>query len=140
MRETEFSGNRSDQAGFTLIELMIVVVIIGVLGAIVYPSYQNYMENARLSDGRNLLVEAAARMERCHAQEGSYGNCEPFLREESENGYYRLVTPVQTSNSDQAYSLAARRVDVEGFNECGDLTLDQTGRRGATGGDPQDCW
>lgn len=50
--------------GFTLIELMITVVIIGVLAAIAYPSYQNYTKQTRRSDAQIALTQAANQQEK----------------------------------------------------------------------------
>lgn len=47
--------------GFTLIELMITVVVIGILAAIAYPSYQSYMKKARRSEAQQLMVAISAR-------------------------------------------------------------------------------
>lgn len=60
--------------GFTLVELMIVVVIIGVLAAIAYPGYQRYITQARRSDAQIALTELANREEKYFAQCNQYTN------------------------------------------------------------------
>ncbi|MDY6929824.1 MAG: type IV pilin protein [Pseudomonadota bacterium] len=59
-------------SGFTLIELMIVVAIIGILAAIAYPSYQNYVESTRRGDAKGALMSFASAMERYYTQNGTY--------------------------------------------------------------------
>lgn len=63
---------RFKSKGVTLIELMIVVVIIGVLAAIAYPSYQEQTRKARRSDGKNSLTEVANRLEKFYAHCNTY--------------------------------------------------------------------
>ena len=63
------------QVGFTLIELMIVVVIVAILASIAYPSYQEQVERGRLAEGKAVLTQAATRMERCYSTKGTYKNC-----------------------------------------------------------------
>lgn len=58
--------------GFSLIELMIVLAIIGVLGAIAYPSYDDYMKKSRRSDAKIGLQRMADRQERFYLQNNTY--------------------------------------------------------------------
>ena len=50
-------------AGFTLIEVMITVAIIGILSAVALPSYQSYIQKSRRSEARVVLMDAASKQE-----------------------------------------------------------------------------
>ncbi len=63
---------RQRSLGFTLIEVMIVVAIIGILAAIAYPSYQNQMQKTRRADAKASLMELAQFMERNYSTSGAY--------------------------------------------------------------------
>ncbi|WP_320157723.1 type IV pilin protein [Psychrobacter maritimus] len=56
-------SNNSQQLGFTLIELMIVIAVIGVLAAIAYPSYQGYVERTKRADMMGEMQQIASRIE-----------------------------------------------------------------------------
>src|ERR671912_1796492 len=62
------------QRGFTLMELVITMVIIGILTAIAIPNYTAYIQRSNRSEARNALLEAAAWMERWRTQTGVYGS------------------------------------------------------------------
>jgi type IV pilus assembly protein PilA len=63
------------QAGFTLIELMIVVAIIGILAAIAIPAYQNYTIRAQVSEGLMLAGGWKASISEYYAQRGAFPTC-----------------------------------------------------------------
>lgn len=60
------------RSGFTLIEVMIVVAIIGILAVVAYPSYQEYLAKGRRADAKGVLAEAAQYMERIYTERGAY--------------------------------------------------------------------
>ncbi|WP_417548381.1 type IV pilin protein [Marinobacter segnicrescens] len=60
------------ESGFTLIELMIVVAVIGILAAIAYPSYQNSVDKSRRTDGKSALSGLAGAMERHYTANNTY--------------------------------------------------------------------
>ncbi len=69
-------GGQRSWAGFSLIELMIVVAIIGILAAIAYPSYQDSVRSTRRADAQGALIAFAAAMERHRTETGTYENAD----------------------------------------------------------------
>ena len=67
--------NNSRQKGFTLIELMIVVAIIGILAAVALPAYQNYTEKARFTELVNSTAAVKSSVEVCAQTTGDLDNC-----------------------------------------------------------------
>lgn len=109
------------QNGFTLIELMIAVVIIGILAAIAIPSYTDYVDRAACEDGKALIAGAANAMERRRAQNnGSYEDLDPPAPATAE---FSVAADNVTAN---AYTLTA----TAGGRLNGTLTLTATGARG----------
>ncbi len=64
--------HQKSAAGFSLLELMIAVVIVGIITSIAYPSYQNNMTAARRADAQAVLMEAAQFMERFYTENNRY--------------------------------------------------------------------
>src|ERR1044072_419866 len=102
-------------AGVTLIELMIVVVIVGILAAIAYPSYRGYVLRSHRSDAKVALERTAQTLERCYTNSTprTYASC-PALATviagtatTSETGYYSIAIP--TANA-TAFSITATAV------------------------------
>ncbi|MDM9225657.1 type IV pilin protein, partial [Klebsiella pneumoniae] len=63
---------RKQSRGFTLIELMIVVAVIGILAAVAYPSYQEYVRKSKRAEGRTALMELLQQQERYMTQNNTY--------------------------------------------------------------------
>jgi type IV pilus assembly protein PilE len=127
--------------GFTLVELMIVVVIIGIISTIAFPSYQDYVRKARRAEAQAVLLETAQFMERWYT---------------TNNRYNTAVLPAALTTSPKGgvstirYDIAITAVAQETFtltavprvaDECGNFTLTETGLRGHTGTAPfAQCW
>ena len=130
------------QSGFTLIEVMIVVAIIGILAAIAYPSYDEYVKRANRSEGQALLNDAAARQERYFAQNNAYITSSDELSKlglRTETGKYKLQV-AKGEKEDGGYLLTAKQ--QFGDSKCGNLTLNAMGKKGRTGTGKtvEECW
>lgn len=83
------------QKGFTLLELMIAVAILGILTLITYPSYKTYIRRVRLSEVRTTLLHNAQTMERYYRQKGTFDNYD--TKKLKQNKYFNItlskVTP-----------------------------------------------
>lgn len=128
-------GRLVGQSGFTLIELMIAVVVIGILASIAYPLYTGYVERARRTDAHAGLMDTAQVLERCYTVYSSYNNANCSLNNgssvSSPDGYYTI----SVASTDTRYALSATFVGSGGDGCSGDLTLDHKGVRA-----PDVCW
>ena len=82
--------------GFSLIELMVVVVIVGVLASIAYPSYRDQVRKTRRADAKSALLDAAAKMERYYTQFGRYSGtlANSGIIATSPEAYYQITPPL----------------------------------------------
>ncbi len=135
---------RSLGQGFTLIELMITVAIIGVLASIALPSYNEYIQRTHRAHAKATLLQVAQWMERASTATGSYpaNSAVPASLVAVEGGRYTVT--VTSTNGTFALTATRKPGTGQANDKCGDFTLDQANNRGntnlATGATVPDCW
>lgn len=126
-------------AGFTLIEIVIVILIIGILSAIAFPAYNDYVERARRSDAKAALTELAQEAQRYYtANNSSYIGFVPSYNQtprDSGTKYYNL-NPVLAA---QTFTITAVPFNGQQFDDCGTLSINQLGAKTSDGGNDV-CW
>jgi type IV pilus assembly protein PilE len=147
-------NNMNKQKGFTLIELMVVIAIIGIIAGIAYPSYQNSISKSRRADATGVLTSFANAMERRFTETGRYTGAAGTSAAPTNTGapwifsakspidgtttYYNLTISAASAST---YTLSAIPSGVQANDKCGTLTLTNTGVRGqASGLTTAECW
>lgn len=133
--------------GLTLIELIIVMAIVGILSAVAYPSYTEYVKRTHRADIAGLLSETAQHLERFYSRNGQYsdvlGPPAVTLEVPAGNAFYAVVA--DRTNA-QAFTLTATPIGTAMMkgDKCGSFVIDNTGKRGnlnmASEATVQRCW
>jgi type IV pilus assembly protein PilE len=106
---------QTKQGGFTLIELMIVVAIIGIITAIAFPSYQNMINGAARSTGQADLMAFAAAMERHNASSFSYKGAGDAGANTGKPKIFASYSPSSEPASNKRYELTIDDVSANGL-------------------------
>jgi len=119
--------------GFTIIEVLMVVAILGILAAIAIPAVTKYVTDARRSDGKTALLAAAQAMERHFTNNYTYANA--TIPGTSDQEYYTLA--INTANATGFVVEAEADPDGKqaGDTPCLTMTINELGQK-----TPSACW
>lgn len=129
-------------AGFSLVELMVAVAVVGILVGIAYPSYLENVRQTRRTDAQVALLALANAMERYYTENYTYAGAALGA-----GGIFPSEAPLD--GNDKYYDLSITAADATSFtigaapkngqagDRCGTMTLTSVGARGAAAGD---CW
>ncbi len=118
------------QFGFTLIELMIVIAIMGILAAIALPAYQEYLRKGKRAEVKATLLEAAQALERHYSLNSTYLNADDsglaavFPTQSPQSGSANYTIAAEGTPTRSTYVLRATRAGSMAGDLCGDFQID----------------
>lgn len=141
---------RLKPSGFTLIELMVAVAVVGILAAIAYPSYSSSVMKSRRTDAKAKLLEVAQRQERFYTERNTYTTTladlgYPSGTLKSDNGHYTITAAASGGAGNtiaNSYTLTATPTGSQASDtKCGNFTLTHTNVKSVSGTSAAaDCW
>jgi len=107
MRVLDRYSSPKNNRGFTLIEVMIAVVIIGILAAIAYPSYLDFLRRGHETEAQGQMMELASALEAHRAKNFSYSGASISTLAPQLNSNEHYTSNLTLSNSDQSFTVTA---------------------------------
>lgn len=118
-----FDGRGKEERGFTLIELMVVVLVIGVLAAIAYPAYTNYLVRGRRSSAEGFLMDIAQRQQQYLLDVRSYASDVTTLSMATPSEVSSYYTISMTTAAGPPPTFTATATPLAGTPQASDVTL-----------------
>jgi type IV pilus assembly protein PilE len=146
-------SSENQQRGMTLIELMIVVLVVAILGAVAIPSYRQYVLRSQRTEAKTALLRLQAAEEKFYLQNSFYVTTNTLLKalppaglglpDLSDNGNYVIGVDTAPGLGTQGFVATATPTATAGQNKdtaCALFTINHAGNRDATPGGVPTCW
>ncbi|WP_082926594.1 type IV pilin protein [Cupriavidus sp. D384] len=140
------SRARASSCGFTLVELMVTVAIIGIIAAFVFPSYTSYVVRGNRAAAESYMLELASLQERFMVDNRAYaanlGALNAPATPASVSANYQVTLTAIAAATPPAYTITATPTGNQASRDtsCGTLSLNQAGDKTATGSAQAGCW
>lgn len=138
---------KSRSSGFTLIEILIVVAILGILVAIALPTYQTSVLRTHRTEAKSTLLQTVSFQESFYSANNTYStNANPLSNPvqasvTSENGYFVVTVATCVGGAiTNCFLATATAQGKQTDDSCVNLTIDSFGNRGSSAGVAADCW
>ena len=135
---------RGQARGFTLIELMIVIVVVAILAAIAIPGYRQYVLRTNRTEAKRTLLNVAAAQEKFYLQNNTYAGPSALttpppgglgIPGTTEHGHYTVA--IDAADAATFSATATAQGGQAQDSRCASFTINQAGARAATNAD---CW
>lgn len=131
----ESNSNGKKRSGFTIVELMIVLVVVAVLLALAYPSYTQYVRKSKRAEAQQLLMNWSVNQEIWRSNNSEYAGDGDISPPNHDNYGFTVTDPSATSFTLTADANGDQAKDVEDGQSCDVMTLNENGQK-----QPIECW